>query len=112
VTIQVQPARSDAAGYWRSRIQQIAVEAGAVAPADTLLYSTDTRATARETLLRGAVGAGYEVEEYPAHKYTVFIPGKLALIYDDAARWMAICTVSSLGRLVAVNDVAVWGEGW
>ncbi len=78
-----------------------------VRPGETpLLYETDTRETAIDTLRRGAHSGGYSVEEYRAGRSTVFLPGKLALIIGDG--WAALCTVTSWGRLAAVNDVAVW----
>lgn len=106
-TLEVFAARSTAADYWQTRIRRI-VSGLAPEADDLVLYSCDTRDCAHTALVRGAQAAGQYPAEYPAGFYTRFVPGKPALVYDNTARWMALCSVTADGRLATVDDVAVW----
>ena len=75
------------------------------------VFACDSRRAALEALRRIGRADGYAVDEYRAGAYTVFVPGRLALLYDDPSRNAWLCRVSAQGRLVGVEAAATWGDG-
>lgn len=75
------------------------------------VFAVTTRATALETLRRIGRADGYTVDEYRAGAYSAFIPGRLALLFDDGSCNAWLCRVSGRGRLVGVEAAATWEIG-
>lgn len=85
------------------RLDAIAAFLGAE-PDEAPGYRCVTNAQAYDAMRR--IASGKPMDPYAAGNYTVFVPGRLALVHG--ADWMALCTVSERGRLATIAAYATW----
>ena len=73
------------------------------------VFAVESRETALATLRRIGHSAGQRVDEYKAGHYSVFVPGRLALLVDEPSACAWLCTTTVDGRLATLEASAVWG---